>query len=263
MVARLPEMVAEYPDGRRFRMPAHDSDYAAVFFYGEFEAAESAVMRRLLRPGDFAIDVGANLGWYSILMSVSVSMIGTVWAFEPVPATRELLQENLALNADHVVHVHSCALAAAPGVILVHTFRGLPHGHASVSNLGRSDFVAQEVSAETLDRLVARAQTPPPLLVKLDAEGAELAILRGAAEICASNAAPIWLIEANRETAAAFGYQPAALVQQLRDANDYRIYRIVAKGLAVERDAERVHGVTWACVPPSLLDRAKPCLVAA
>ena len=52
------------------------------------------------------------------------------------------------------------------------------------------------------------------MLVKLDAEGAELEILRGASRTRASGAAPIWMIEVNRAAAAACGYEPAALAQQ-------------------------------------------------
>ena len=83
-------------------------------------------MRALLRRGDFAIDVGANLGWYSILMSASVRPNGAVWAFEPVADTRELLEAKiLALYADCLVEVRAAALGSAAGTIEVHTFRGL------------------------------------------------------------------------------------------------------------------------------------------
>ena len=258
----MPELLVQYRDGRRFRIPAHDPDYAAAFFHGEYEHAESSVVRALLRRGDFAIDVGANLGWYSILMSASVRPNGAVWAFEPVADTRELLEANLALNADHLVEVRAAALASAAGTIEVHTFRGLPHGHASISRLGRDDFTSHEVCAETLDRLLDRAELQPPVLVKLDAEGAELEILRGASRTCASGAAPIWMIEVNRAAAAACGYEPAALAQQLREFNEYQVYRVVAGGLAVERELEKAHGVTWTFVPPNLEDRAQDCTIA-
>jgi FkbM family methyltransferase len=260
-IGRLPDLVARYPDGRTFRVPGRDSDYAAVVFYGEYEPAESRIARALLRPGDFAVDVGANLGWYSILMNASVGSSGVVWAFEPVPDTRRRLEENLALNPGHVVEVHSCALTAAPGTVQVHMFHGLPHGHASVSNLGRADFVAHDVQAETLDRLISVQHAGSPSLVKVDAEGAELDILRGASELCASDAAPIWMIEANREAAGALGYEPGALIKQLRTSNDYAVYRVTSEGLVAERHPERAHGVTWTCVPAARADAVRAVTV--
>ena len=67
---RLPAMVATYGDGRRFRIPAGDAMYAQIFIHGPYEPAESARDRpQLLRSGDFAVDVGANFGWFSLLMA--------------------------------------------------------------------------------------------------------------------------------------------------------------------------------------------------
>ena len=65
---------------------------------GEWETGETAEFRSLLRPGDTVIDVGANVGWYTLLASSRVGPSGQVVAFEPVPSALAFLRENVAAN---------------------------------------------------------------------------------------------------------------------------------------------------------------------
>lgn len=250
LIGRLPAMVARYPDGRRFAIAERDLMYSPIFFFGEYEPAESAVVRHVLEPGDFAVDVGANHGWFSILMASTVSPAGSVWAIEPVPATASRLARNTGRNPELPIQIFEVALGAKTGEAVIHLFEGLPDGHASASTLGRGDHLGVRVPRRTLDELLAGETRRPPTLVKLDAEGAELDVLRGAAETIASPAAPMWLIEANRTTSAAFGYEPPTLIEHLRKLNEYRVYRVDADGVAAESNPEDAHGVTWLCVPP-------------
>jgi FkbM family methyltransferase len=252
MTGRLPELVARYPDGRAFRVPAGDVNYDRVFFWGEYDRDEAALLRRLLRPGDAVADVGAHLGWYAVLLGSIVGPHGWVIAFEPLEPTRRQLEANLALNPGAPVRVVPCALGAEPGDVDIHVFAGLPHGHASVSALGRDDYVTHRVRRSTLDAELAGDR---PALLKLDAEGAELDVLRGAAATLRGDAAPIVLVEVNRETAAAVGYEPADLAAELRRHHPYELFRVQDGALVPEREPAIAHGVTWVAVPPARRDR--------
>jgi FkbM family methyltransferase len=256
-------MVARYPDGRAFRVPAGDTMYARVFVFGAYEPAETAVVRCLLRRGDFAVDIGANHGWFSLVMASVVQPHGVVWAVEPAGLALDALTANLALNPDLPVEVQPVALGDHDGAVEIHTFAGLPHGHASTSPLGRSDWVAQSVPQVTVDRLLDEGPGVP-VLVKLDVEGAELSVLRGAAELLGADPPPIWMMEVNYETAGAFDYEPRDLLSPLPEHGRYTTYRVTDSGLRLEDDPSAApHGATWICVPDQHMDRARSLVVPA
>jgi FkbM family methyltransferase len=263
MNRRLPEMIARYPDGRRFRVPAGDEMYAQVFWYGAYEPLESAMVAALLRPGDFAVDIGANHGWFSVLMANAVGSHGCVWAIEPMPPMLRELEANLRLNPELRVETHPIALAERDGQTVIHLFSGLVHGHASISTLGRDDFVEFEAEQRTLDGLL-REHASSPALVKIDVEGAERAVLAGSAETLRAATPPIWMLEVNTATAAAFGYQPAELLVPFTEAGGYELFRIAPEGLVAEEDpAAAPHGAAWLSVPRARRERIFPLLASA
>jgi FkbM family methyltransferase len=231
--------------------------YAQVFIHGAYESDESAVVWSLLREGDFAVDVGANYGWFSLLMASRVGAKGTVLAIEPVPPMLAELKANLALNPEARVEVRPVAVGAEPGSVKLNVFEGLVHGHASVSTLGREDFISFEAPLETLDELL-RDDPRSPTLIKLDVEGAERDVIAGAVELIGGQSPPMWLIEVNTQTSAAFGYRPSDLVDDLRGITPHAVYRVVGAGLAPETDVQAApHGTSWVCVPDGHAARAR------
>jgi FkbM family methyltransferase len=242
---RLPDLLFRYPDGRVFHLPGDPGPYAQIFTRGEFEPGESQAVRTLLRPGDLAVDVGANLGWFSLVMAAAVAPGGEVWAVEPMPPILPALKRNLELNDSLGVRLFEVALGKSSGTAELHVFSGLPHGHASVSTLDRSDYTAHAVERRTLDELLGGRT---PAFVKLDVEGSERDVLRGADAILAADRPPTWMIEVNYETSAAFGYHPIDLLEPFRDG--YRLYRIADEGLVPEVDPEGApNGSSWLVVP--------------
>jgi FkbM family methyltransferase len=247
-------MVARYADGRRFRVPENDLMYSQVFIYGAYEPPESAMIAGLLRPGDFAIDVGANHGWFALLMGARVGPSGRVWAFEPVPPMLDELRANLELNSGLPVDVKPLALGEERGEVKLHLFSGLVHGHASTSTLGRDDYVEYAAELHRLDDLVAGEEAPA--LVKVDVEGAELGVLRGALPLLEADDPPIWMLEVNDETSRAFGYRPHELLEPFEATGHYATYRVGDGGLEPERQPDAApHGTTWLCVPDARAER--------
>jgi FkbM family methyltransferase len=256
---RLPSMVATFSDGRRFRIGAGDLMYEQIYRLGEYEPEVTETIRSILRPGDFAVDLGANHGWFSVVMARAVGASGAVWAIEPGAAMVAALQSNLELNPGLPVTVHRLAVADAGGEVLLHHFSDLPHGHASTSALGREAFDTERVRCVVLDELLAGAGAPPAL-VKMDVEGSELKVLQGATALLAARAS-MWVIEVNYETSAAFDYAPVELLRAFTD--DHAIYRVHDGGLAPEDDpAAAPHGTMWLCVPPALRDRTDGLIAA-
>jgi FkbM family methyltransferase len=232
--------------------------YAQIFMYGAYEPDASRVVADLLREGDFTVDIGANHGWYTVLMGARVGPRGQVWAVEPTPPLLAALEANVRINPTLPVAVQPIALGITGGSAELHLFRGLPHGHASGSTLGRNDYSTYRVPRRRLDDLLAEAATAAPTFVKLDVEGGELEVLRGAERLAGSDHAPIWMLEVNFETSAAFGYKPRDLISYLREAGPYSAYRVAPQGLQIEVDPDSApHGTTWICVPPAFGDRVK------
>jgi FkbM family methyltransferase len=109
----------QVPGGARIRCYP-DSQSATLLLYcnGLYDYREMRFVRDYLRPGDRFLDIGANVGIYTLLGTLAVGPTGSVDAFEPVPATLQRLRENLRLNAVQNVHVHEAAVGAEAGMVL-------------------------------------------------------------------------------------------------------------------------------------------------
>lgn len=248
---RLPEMIATFADGRRFTVEAGDVMYEQVYRLGEYEPLVTRTVRQLLRAGDVAVDVGANHGWYALVMAQAVGPEGSVHAIEPLPSLTAALRRNLALNPSLGVQVHPVAVGAENGTLELHVFEDLPHGHTSAATLGRERYETHTVPRRRLDELLSS----DPALVKVDVEGYEPEVVMGARGLLSAQLPPMWLIEVNRQTAAAFGRRPEAALAPL-EGHGYAIFRVEERGFVLDPDvANAPHGATWLCVPETHRDR--------
>lgn len=162
--------IAQLPSGERLWCPPWSHLAGAWLSVGDHEA-ELPFVRALLRPGDTFVDVGANIGVYSVIAAVRGAR---VLAFEPNRSARETLKANVALN--HVearVQVESCALADFSGVARFTTDLESSN-HLEVD----SEATGEVVEVRELDSMVDPGA--PVTLIKIDAEGFDEAVLRGA-----------------------------------------------------------------------------------
>jgi len=159
----------------------------SIHFFGAYKPEVRAELRRRLRPGDTAIDVGANAGWHTLLMACRVGAGGRVVAIEPNPSSRERLDHAIAINRLTNVRVDSRALADREGV---RPFEAPPAGHVW-DGTGRLVDEAKvrlkpdttTVDVTTIDALAAEHSLDRVALIKIDVEGWEPAVLRGAANV--------------------------------------------------------------------------------
>jgi FkbM family methyltransferase len=145
-----------------------------------------------LHEGDIALDIGAHCGVYSILMAAKCGQTGHVVAFEPDPYSRELLAQNLRLNPQiKRPTVEICACSDEIGAAILFSRGGnsqssLVRSAVEFSPAHKSEEI--RVSTVTLDCYLSEHQLPVPRCVKIDAEGAEIRILKGAKRILESGA---------------------------------------------------------------------------
>lgn len=163
------------------------------YLLGTFEPHVVRVMQEHVHPGSVAYDLGANVGYHTLVLAHLVGAGGGVVAVEPSPAERAALETTLRLNDLTNVRVVDAALAEQPGTVQFATF-----GYSGIGRIAReqepADATIEAVSATTLDRLVLSAGYPPPAFIKMDVEGAELRVLLGGMQVLAS-ARPVIVCE--------------------------------------------------------------------
>lgn len=140
---------------------------------------EIKFLRHLLRPGEKAIDIGANYGVYTVAMAQAVGPAGHVWAFEPASGTAGLLAASIEANHFAQVTLERCALSSAAG-----TAQLALHEHSELNALvrgGRAGGASETVPVTTLDECLRTRDWRDIAFVKIDAEGEEAAILQGGA----------------------------------------------------------------------------------
>ncbi|MEQ1618750.1 MAG: FkbM family methyltransferase [Terricaulis sp.] len=154
---------------------------------GTYEPEILAAFELFLRPGDTFVDVGANFGWHSVHAARIVGSAGKVFAFEPVPYIAEVLERNCRRNGFNNVEVHRIALGARQAQVKMALNSENPGGGCV------ADFGTLPVHMFALDQVIADAR---PTLIKIDVEGHEMEVLRGANRTL--DAEPVVVLEYNR-----------------------------------------------------------------
>lgn len=145
----------------------------------DYEPAETHFVRTVLRPGDVFVDVGANLGWFTLVASVAVGETGAVHAFEPRAETVARLLETVALNElEDLITTYPYGLAdeETDGVLVWVSGTDNPGGSAVWSGAIPDNMEEQAIALRPLDALGFDRID----MLKIDVEGAELRVLRGA-----------------------------------------------------------------------------------
>ncbi len=151
-----------------------------------YDIATSEALARLVKPGDTVIDAGANIGYMTLLLAVLAGPKGRVLAFEPHPDLFERLQSNLR-NARETLEIastdlHQAALGEQPGTADLFVPEGFERNQG-ISHLRPVDRAAEgrriPVPIETLDRVLGSDSVT---VMKVDVEGLEPQVLRGAAQ---------------------------------------------------------------------------------
>lgn len=195
-----------------------------IFATGTYEDAVGKVFEALLRPGEFFVDVGANIGYFSLLAAEYVGESGQIIAFEPVSSTRQRLHRNVELNSRTNVEIRSEAASDSSGVAVIHVG---PPDHSGISSLRELEGGASEEQIATIRLDEVLTESKPPKLIKIDVEGAELRVLRGIQDGLREwgERAPVLVIEFAPEYLAAFGDSGLRLDEFLTQAG-YRCWRI-------------------------------------
>jgi FkbM family methyltransferase len=169
-----------------------DKDY----WLGTYEPELQAALRELVPPGAIIYDVGANIGYVSLLLAKASGETGKVYGFEALPENAERWHKNMVLNGMEArLNLFAGAVTQASGPVrfLVHASGGMGKAAGSA---GRQDHYLSEVSVPgiSLDEFVYGQGNPPPQVVKMDIEGGEVLALPGMQRVL-EEAHPLMLME--------------------------------------------------------------------
>ena len=177
---------------------------------------EIRFVRRFLRPGMRAVDVGASFGVYTMTMARSVGAEGSVWAFEPTPGTADFLGATLELNQASQVRLTRAALSDRPGSVAFRT--GEQSELNAVAQPGEPGTVS--VPAVTLDQMAAEQSWGEVDFIKLDVEGHEVEVITGGTALF-NSASPLVMFEIKGREGV--DLRPLALLGGM----GYRFYRLL------------------------------------
>ncbi|HEX9457834.1 MAG TPA: FkbM family methyltransferase [Thermoanaerobaculia bacterium] len=147
---------------------------------GSYERHNQRLFIEKVHPGAVVFDIGANVGFFTLLASKLVGPAGHVHAFEPLPRNLYYLEKHIRMNEASNITVHSLAITSTTS-----TARFGDGENASQTRLSNAGEI--QVLAASLDDLLANGRIPRPDFIKIDIEGAEGEALRGAATLLSSS----------------------------------------------------------------------------
>jgi len=217
------------------------------------ETGEDQVMRNFVKNGDVVFDIGAHLGYYTLLLSKVVGEKGKVIAFEPNP---ELLPSlKMTLESLPNVELFTIALSDRKGEINLF----VPEDASMASLTDWTGGIAGKVHTikcemHRLDDLLTEGKLPIPEFIKCDVEGAELSIFKGAIKHLNQVSAPIVLFEINPLAAAAFGKTTADYFDFLESLEypKYKFFEVSLDGIR-ELKSKEIEYANVVAVPEAKL----------
>ena len=197
-----------------------------LYYYGYYERGLTRFMEETIRPGSVMVDVGANIGTFSLL---AASLGATCHAFEASPDNCSVLRRNIDINQFPGITVHECALSDHSGETAFYLYEETGARNTCGQNALFRRGAGREirVSMETLDS--ALGDLPRIDFIKSDVEGADCLVLRGARSILETHH-PIVVVEAYEELASKLGGSIAEILDILW-GHGYDVCRLSRSGV--------------------------------
>jgi len=208
-----------HADVQGLRLALEFTDVSArQIYFGQYEKEEAECITGQVKPGMVTFDIGANLGYFTLLLARLAGPHGRVYAFEPNPAMQGRLAENILLNPgldDGRIKLETVALGAQAGEA---DFFCPVQGHDGAGGLKDTRRAPLQkvikVRVTALDEFVSARGVEKLDFIKMDVEGGELDVLRGAERVL-SELRPVILFEACEENTAPYGYRVEGILSYL------------------------------------------------
>ncbi len=166
----------------------------SLYYHGTYETGTLNVIKMCIREGDSFIDVGSNIGLMSLFVSKIIGKNGAVYSFEPEPEIFTIFLKNIEINKVVNIFPYNLALGSDKNTATIYSNFDLSRGSASFIKSDKNSLGA-EVTVQKLDNFVTKNNISDIRMIKIDVEGWELEVLKGANRFLGSPNAPIICIE--------------------------------------------------------------------
>ena len=160
--------------GHTFFLNKNDTTISEIMISGSYEPEETELYKTIIRNGDVVIDVGANIGYFTLLFAKLAGPSGMVYTFEPDPVNFQLLQKNINANRYHNIKAFNFALSDScrKGFLYLNDYNSGDHRIYG----SEKDRKAVPIDIVALDDLLPNIK---PSFIKIDTQGSEIGVLRG------------------------------------------------------------------------------------
>jgi len=198
----------------------------SIYNLGAFEAGTLTVLKNKLSKGAVFLDVGANIGFISCVIARFLGENGFIYSIEPHPDTFKILKQNITINNIENIYAFQIALGERISEMDLYDDPRGDRGSASlIPPYGRSEIHGVKVKITTIDRLIEHKTIKSPTMIKIDVEGFELQVLRGAKNLLNSSKAPTLCVEYSLNNPQ-FGGNTFDIYKFIKFVNDYRIFKL-------------------------------------
>jgi FkbM family methyltransferase len=231
---------AKLHTGQFLKVDMSSSVGRSIYLRGSYEIEVEQCMRHCLQSGGVFIDIGANIGYFTIICAEIVGTVGEVHSFDPHLKANQLLAESIIRNRYEHVHLNKQALSNKVGELGFVALKNSAFSWTLPINQNNPVEREQEeiVSAIPLDQYVSQQVNKPIDLIKIDVEGAEYNVLLGAQKTLKDNS-PTIILEAQDWSLERFGYSIDNIFTYLSDLG-YRAFDLAGSRIKDAVDA-RVH----------------------
>ncbi len=212
--------------------------------YTGFEQDEIIFLRKFLKPADTFIDIGANIGLFSLHAAQIISPKGRIYAFEPTPITFSRLKENIELNEfQNIITAYNIGLSSNKGKLFLNVSTD---GHDAWNTFAQNSEISFdkkiEINVTTLDSYLAENNiySKDIALIKMDVEGWEMEVLKGAKELLSKQDAPVFMVEFTESNLFAAGTNCYELYDNFVSFG-YKWYVYNSKNNTLTEDTKRLH----------------------
>ena len=210
-------------EGRK--MFCHGNDGLALSIFKTYEPSQTQIVKNYVKKGDRVIDVGAHVGYYTLLLSQLVGNAGKVYAFEPDPKNFELLKKNVEINGFKNIELIQKAVSNKTGIIKLY----LGDEDRATNRIydAQLDDTKKSIEIKTisLDEYIKDKKID---FIKIDVEGSELGVIEGMESIFQNNKQIKIITEFFPFLIEKSGNKPKEILKKLENLN-FEMYEILYK----------------------------------
>jgi FkbM family methyltransferase len=202
-------------NGVFFSLDIRDHIQRQIFWYGYYERQYTQFLLGLLQPGDVFVDVGGNIGYYTLMAASIVRRPGKVYCFEPSLASFQRIQKNVSINGFDNITLSRLALSNSKGEASLYLSSNDNSGTSGLSKASNYSGIDERIDTTTMDEFIKTYAIDRVDVVKIDIEGHELEALEGMSDLI-DRFKPLFMIEICKGLLLRFNRSPGQVYRFLK-----------------------------------------------